>query len=230
MVKRDGGNVDYSSSTFYIPGLEIAEAIGAKDPSEKSMNDAMDVIEDGYTDAAKTIDDYTLGAGQMYQDLKEGKYGTLLVGAMVSRIPAGNKVAQTVKKLLKGKKSGTVTRIGDKVYTIDGKGHAFEVKRKRGTPPPNLSPNGAGRKGAFRQAKRDAGIPVSQQPLKVTIVKDSQSGKPIKVYTFKNKNGKNIEIRDDKYGHHYGKGNLQNRSSHFNAGNAGGKLKDHYDY
>ncbi len=33
-----------------------------------------------------------------------------------------------------------------------------------GSPPPNLSPPGAGRAGAFRQAKRDSGVPVSQQP------------------------------------------------------------------
>ena len=103
-------------------------------------------------------------------------------------------------------------------------------KKNKNTPPPNLSPDGAGRRGAFRQAKRDAGIPVSQQPNKVTIIKDRATGKKIKVYEFTNTKGIKIEIRDDKYGHYYGEKNPQNRGPHFNSGKKGNKLKDHYDY
>jgi len=37
----------------------------------------------------------------------------------------------------------------------------------KGVSPPNLSPLGAGRKGAFKEAKRQSGIPASQQPSRV---------------------------------------------------------------
>jgi hypothetical protein len=101
--------------------------------------------------------------------------------------------------------------------------------------PANLTPSGASRAGAFRKAKRDNGIPVSQQPSKVETIKDRATGKPIKVYTYKNKDGIYIKIRDDRYGHNYGSGNSQNRGPHFNVGEVKKpgkppKLKDHYDY
>ena len=36
-----------------------------------------------------------------------------------------------------------------------------------GTRPPNMSPEGAGRKGAFNEAKRQSDVPTSQQPDRV---------------------------------------------------------------
>ena len=100
----------------------------------------------------------------------------------------------------------------------------------KGAKPPNLSPPGAGRNGAFREAKRQSGVPVSQQPSRVLQNVDKR-GKPQpgKIYEFEvpaNGGGtKTVRIRDDAGGHDFGKGNSQNRGPHFNdeAGN-------HFDY
>ena len=100
----------------------------------------------------------------------------------------------------------------------------------KATKPANLSPPGAGRSGAFREAKRQSGIPVSQQPSRVTQNIDKRGNtQPGKTYEFDvtGEGGKRrtVNVRDDAGGHNYGNGNSQNRGSHFNddAGN-------HFDY
>jgi RHS repeat-associated protein len=96
-------------------------------------------------------------------------------------------------------------------------------------PPPNLSPPGSGRSGAFRAAKRANSIPVGQQPLRVEPNKDRRGKvQPGCVYVFivQTKNGpKEVRIRDDAEGHYYGPNDPQNRGPHFNDENGG-----HYDY
>ncbi|MBN3804325.1 filamentous hemagglutinin N-terminal domain-containing protein [Paraburkholderia sp. Ac-20336] len=99
-----------------------------------------------------------------------------------------------------------------------------------GAPPPNLSPDGAGRGGAFNEAKRNAGIPVSQQPVEVRPNVDRQGNvQPGYQYVYEvpaeGGRTKEVIIRDDVGGHFFGKNDPQNRGSHFNdpAGN-------HYDY
>ena len=91
-----------------------------------------------------------------------------------------------------------------------------------GQRPADLSPEGAGRNGAFREAKRKNNIPVSEQPKKVKPNVDRR-GKPQpgKIYEFEN----GIEIRDDAAGHIFEDDPLQNRGPHFNdpSGN-------HFDY
>ena len=93
---------------------------------------------------------------------------------------------------------------------------------KTGSRPPNLSPKNAGRRGAFREAKRKNGIPVSQQPKRVTHNVDKRGKKqPGRIYEFEN----GVKIREDSAGHFYPDNPKQNRGPHFNdpAGN-------HYDY
>ncbi|MBD3231405.1 hypothetical protein GF322_01965, partial [Candidatus Dependentiae bacterium] len=82
------------------------------------------------------------------------------------------------------------------------------------------------RRAAFRQAKRDANIPVSQQPEKVKIedmsLSESRGGKKIKdkygniiktkEYYYKNKNDDKIIIQDHGAGHKLG-----NQGPHFNV-------------
>lgn len=100
----------------------------------------------------------------------------------------------------------------------------------KGTPPPNLSPSGAGRTGAFKEAKRQSGIPTSQQPSNVGPNLDKrgnvQSGK---IYEFEvpalGGGTKTVKIRDDAGGHDFGADNPQNRGSHFNN-----EAGDHFDY
>jgi RHS repeat-associated protein len=99
-----------------------------------------------------------------------------------------------------------------------------------GTPPPNKSPPGAGRTGAFAEAKRQNGIPASQQPSRTGPNLDKRGNEqPGRSYEFEiPKEGggtKTVIIRDDAAGHNFGPGDPQNRGPHFNdpAGN-------HYDY
>ena len=98
-----------------------------------------------------------------------------------------------------------------------------------GTRPPNLSPEGAGRKGAFNEAKRHSGIPTSQSPDRVEPNFDRRGRRqPGRTYEFDQiQNGRKntITIRDDAGGHIYLDDPSQNRGPHFNdmEGN-------HYDY
>ena len=98
-----------------------------------------------------------------------------------------------------------------------------------GTRPPNLSPEGAGRKGAFNEAKRHSGIPTSQSPDRVEPNFDRRGRRqPGRTYEFDQiQNGRKntITIRDDAGEHIYLDDPSQNRGPHFNdmEGN-------HYDY
>jgi RHS repeat-associated protein len=99
-----------------------------------------------------------------------------------------------------------------------------------GNRPPNLTPDGAGRNGAFRQAKEDAGIPRSQQPVRVREVPDRQSpGRMTREYDFEiPKPGggtRTVTIQEHPNGHVYPDNPSQNRGPHFNGPNGG-----HYDY
>lgn len=91
--------------------------------------------------------------------------------------------------------------------------------------PVNMSPWGAGRRGAFREAKRNEGIPVSQQPIGVRPNTDRRGNvQPGRQYDFII-NGQTRTIREDSAGHFYGPNNSQNRGPHFNGSN-----NSHYDY
>lgn len=92
----------------------------------------------------------------------------------------------------------------------------------KGNRPPNVSPEGAGRRGAYREAKRRSGIPVCEQPKVVKPNKDKSGNKqPGRIYEFEN----GVEIRDDIGGHIYPDDPSQNRDSHFNDPDG-----NHYDY
>ena len=92
-----------------------------------------------------------------------------------------------------------------------------------GARPPNLSPPGAGRSGAFRAAKEASGIPRSQQPSRV-LPNTNKSGvpQPCRSYEFEVPRGggsretDTINIREDSAGHTYGPNDPQNRGPHFN--------------
>ena len=94
-------------------------------------------------------------------------------------------------------------------------------KNGEGTRPPNLTPEGAKRRGAFREAKRRNGIPNSQQPQQGRNYNKRGELQPGRSYDF----GDDKVIRDDSAGHEYPDDPIQNRGPHFNdpAGN-------HYDY
>lgn len=103
-------------------------------------------------------------------------------------------------------------------------------KIANGERPENFSPDGAGRNGAFMEAKCRSGISVSQQPTKVSLnVYKRGKVQPGLIYEFtvptSGGGTRKVVIRDDAGGHDFGSGNSQNRGAHFND-EAGG----HYDY
>jgi hypothetical protein len=99
-----------------------------------------------------------------------------------------------------------------------------------GRRPPNMTPSGAGRTGAFNEAKRRNGIPTSQQPVRITPNYDKrgnpQSGRQYHFEVPAEGGGvKTIIIRDDAAGDFYGPNHPQNRGPHFND-----PMGNHYDY
>ena len=95
-------------------------------------------------------------------------------------------------------------------------------KDNSGNRPPNLSPKNAGRRGAFREAKRKNGIPVGEQPKSILPNVDKRGNpQPGKIYEFEN----GIRIRDDSKGHEFPDDPSQNRGPHFNDPDG-----NHYDY
>ena len=96
--------------------------------------------------------------------------------------------------------------------------------------PPNLSPCGAGRRGAFREAKRQSNIPVCTCPTRVTPNEDKRGKKQKGLnYEFDKQNPDGTittqKIQDDAGGHDFGPCDDQNRGPHFNDDKDG-----HYDY
>ena len=76
--------------------------------------------------------------------------------------------------------------------------------------PENFSPAGAGRHGAFNQAKRDLGIPSGKQPTVLPNIDKRGNLAPGRVYDFDG-----IQIRDDVAGHSFSDGGYLPR--HFNT-------------
>ncbi|KQS00728.1 hypothetical protein ASG12_07655 [Williamsia sp. Leaf354] len=100
----------------------------------------------------------------------------------------------------------------------------------RNARPPNLAPEGSGRRGAFGAAKRDMGIPVSRQPDEVRPNFDRRGNlQPGRQYIFQDQSltGEIVEraIRDDAQGHIFPDDPVQNRGPHFNTPDGA-----HYDY
>lgn len=99
-----------------------------------------------------------------------------------------------------------------------------------GAPPPNLTPVGAGRRGALRQAKRNNNVSNSSE-LKVEPNLDRKNNVVDgRVYVFTNKDGQEVRIIDDVNGHYFGVDNPQNRGSHFNVDIDKRRTEQHYDY
>ena len=87
---------------------------------------------------------------------------------------------------------------GAQVAGGSGKNGIVDTGTGGGNKPANMSPEGAGRKGAFKEAKRKNGIPVSEQPKKVGPNINKQ-GKQVPGRQYEYENG--TIIRDDASGH-----------------------------
>ncbi len=155
-------------------------------------------------------------AAEMAKDAAIGAGIELTVGAVIPGSKAATDLAQWVRK---NADADTVKQIEKVVENT-----------QNGNRPPNLSPPGAGRSGAFHQAKRDAGIPTSQQPDRVVPNIDRRGNiQPGKIYEYDvpapGGGMQTVRIRDDAGGHLYVDNPLQNRGPHFNTPKG-----DHYDY
>ncbi|WP_238550309.1 HNH/endonuclease VII fold putative polymorphic toxin [Dickeya dadantii] len=131
-----------------------------------------------------------------------------------------------------GNTDGALSTAGNATTTPipDGPNKDDLAYKSEGNRPENLSPEGAGRSGAFNEAKRRSGIPVSQSPDRVLPNVDKRgNSQPGKIYEFdvpKSGGGtQTIQIRDDANGHFFGERDIQNRGPHFND-----QKGNHYDY
>ncbi|WP_284602905.1 hemagglutinin repeat-containing protein [Dickeya dadantii] len=131
-----------------------------------------------------------------------------------------------------GNTDGALSTAGNATTTPipDGPNKDDLAYKSEGNRPENLSPEGAGRSGAFNEAKRRSGIPVSQSPDRVLPNVDKRgNSQPGKIYEFdvpKSGGGtQTIQIRDDANGHFFGESDIQNRGPHFND-----QKGNHYDY
>ena len=131
--------------------------------------------------------------------------------------------------------TGIAYKAGEAIGTLLGQFDIWlntknDAGEKGGSCPPSLSPAGAGRRGARREALRRNGVPTSQPPSR-ELPNTDRGGKPQpgRVYEYDvpaaGGGKRTIGFRDDAGGHDYGPGNPQNRGPHFNDG-AG----NHYDY
>ncbi|THI99049.1 hypothetical protein E7Z54_13030 [Nocardioides sp.] len=107
---------------------------------------------------------------------------------------------------------------------------AILVHNTCGVRPPNLSPQGAGRSGAFNQAKRDSGVPTSMSPTRTLPNRDRRGVvQPGRAYEFDlpapGGGQRTVVVREDAGGHVYRDDPSQNRGPHFNT-----ESKGHYDY
>ncbi|MFY1583558.1 HNH/endonuclease VII fold putative polymorphic toxin [Micromonospora sp. WMMD734] len=86
----------------------------------------------------------------------------------------------------------------------------------------------ASRNAAFREAKRDLGIPMGQQPKELRSVPMTDregrqimndSGRPVmtREYLFGREGGDDVIIQDHSYGHRFGEGGIGDQGSHLNV-------------
>ena len=102
-----------------------------------------------------------------------------------------------------------------------------KVKSKNGESPDDFSLPNAGRRGAFREAKRASGLPVSSNPISVRPA-IGKNGKTIpgRDYVFEHPQEANKElVVREHFGHNYPDNPMQNRGKHFND-----IYGNHYDY
>ena len=123
---------------------------------------------------------------------------------------------------------GGVKSIGNGIDAAKGADKAGDAAK--GAKPPSHTPEGAGRKGAHNQAKRDNDIPTSKQPDRVTPNTDKRgNNQPGRTYEYDTPAAgggtKTTRIRDDSAGHQYPDNPSQNRGPHLNDGTG-----RHYDY
>ena len=145
--------------------------------------------------------------------------------SFVSAIPGVGDAAGAAKV---GAKAGLAALDAADAATATARA-AKKLEAAKGVKPPNLSPEGAGRRGAFREAKRSAGLPVSQQPTSVKSATNRAGASiPGREYEFSTPRSDDPEHTTailEHYGHTYKDDPSQNRGPHFNDPDG-----NHFDY
>jgi hypothetical protein len=194
--------------------------------------------------AANDLVEVTTGRNVLRDDLLGGDerlYGGVrgVLDIATALIPGGSKTglvsrADDVLGFAAGGTTRAADKVGDAGAAAGGSGRATKPNYLEkvespgdGQPPSNFTPEGAGRSGAFAEAKRASGIPTSQQPVTVLPASGREAGQSVKGrdYDFgTNDMGEQMVIREH-FGHSCPDDPLQNRGTHFND------IHDnHYDY
>ncbi|MEZ6136605.1 MAG: type VI secretion system tip protein TssI/VgrG [Pirellulaceae bacterium] len=204
-----GAAYDKGMEVYNDPGQAFEDAKDAIGGAATSAGEKFDEIKDEFTENKRPLTGIVKAAPYV-----AGGAGAVKAGAKYIGKEALGDAFDATKK--------NVRRVLDDETGAIG----WDVNpRKLGDRPPNLSPEGAGRNGAFREAKRQSGVPVTQQPSAVRPNVDRQGNpQPGRQYEFETPEGK-VTIRDDAGGHSYPDDATQNRGPHFNDEDGG-----HYDY
>ncbi|WP_416309068.1 VENN motif pre-toxin domain-containing protein [Raoultella sp. Lac1] len=173
------------------------------------------------TETLPVNDDLT--GGKLVNPIQDENKGTSLITPDQSDDQRGSNTGNT---------EGTPDTGGNTTVTpiLDGPNKDDLANLATGDKPANLSPEGSARAGAFNEAKRQSGVPVSQSPSKVSPNVDRRGNiQPGYIYEFdvpKPGGGtQKVYIRDDAGSHFYEDDASQNRGPHFND-----EQGNHYDY
>ena len=213
---------DCNGSTWCISKVEWREE------KKSQLQDAMILWAKGKCLAGSCSDKQTWD--QLFQD---SEYLPAVVNHLKSAFPQLNdqEIYQLADEFISEQKQEYSGVVGKAVVTVlSARGGKGSKGANFGESPKNLSPSGAGRIGAFNQAKRDVGIPTSMQPSRTGPNIDKRGNvQPGRTYEYDvpqpGGGTKTITIRDDSQGHVFTDNPAQNRAPHFNTPNGG-----HYDY
>jgi len=166
-----------------------------------------------------------IGFAAVHGDGK-GQFGTIDTQFLMKSKGGGSDKQVAASNEGTGSQSGSSTPSGKPEKPAGG----GDTGSTTGNRPPNLSPPGAGRQGAFNEAKRANQIPTSQQPVRTGPNTDKNGNvQPGRTYEYEvpaaGGGTKTVRIRDDAAGHTYPDNPSQNRGPHFND-----SKKRHYDY
>lgn len=219
-----------------IEDVEVGDRVIATDPESREQvakrvehvfvhdDTVIDLLVDG--EVITTTEDHPFWSvtDQRFERADELEVGEKVLGADGSVITVSGLELGTAREAL----AYNLSVEGIHTYHVGQR--AILVHNTCGVPPPNLSPAGAGRSGAFNQAKRDSGIPTSMSPSRTGPNLDRRGNlQPGRSYEFDmpapGGGTRTVGIRDDAGGHVYPDGPLQNRGPHFNT-----EVGGHYDY
>jgi hypothetical protein len=238
-VSANAGELQYARSHVLLHNYNDTDTVatcGAAEPVVAGLAIAATGV--STVTAANDIVEITTGVSPLKEGVvalggNEDIYNGIRTGLDVATMltPGGGGKTKVVEGALGFAASHTDDAVRVASTCVDDAARATGggVTRTPGTPPPNLTPEGAGRSGAFNEAKRASGVPTSSSPINVSPATGKEAGQAVsgRDYTFANPAGANkpnVTINEH-YGHTYLDDPTQNRSPHFND-----IYGNHYDY